>query len=145
MRKIALPIRFGIAISGSLIAFFLLLALFGQHTSPIYSLFNGVITGFGIYEAIKSFKLSQGDNFNYTEGFRTGLIAGGIATLIFTVFFIIYTTEIEAGFLAALTENMHMDISIGLVVFTVAIMGLATTVILTLTFMQLFKPSRNLS
>ena len=145
MRKISLPIRFGMAISGSLIAFFLLLALFEQHTSPIYSLFNGVITGFGIYEAIKSYKLKLGESFNYIEGFKVGLIAGFVATLIFTIFFIIYTTEIEAGFLAALTANMHMDVSIGLVVFTVAIMGLATTVILTLTFMQLFKPSRNLS
>lgn len=143
MRKIALPVRFGIAISGSLIAFFLLLALFNQHTNPIYSLFNGVITGFGIYEAIKSYKLRQGNSFTYAEGFKVGLIAGAFATLIFTIFFIIYITEIESGFLEAVTENMSMDISVGLLVFTVAVMGLATTMVLTLTFMQLFKISQN--
>ena len=35
--------------------------------------------------------------------------------------------------------------SLGLILFTVAICGFATTAVLTLSFMQLFKPSWNLS
>lgn len=146
MKKVALPIRFGIAISGSLIAFFLVLALFKAHTSPVFSLFNGIITGFGIYEAIKSYKLRQGDQFSYTGGFTTGLITGFIATLIFTIFFTVYATEIDTEFISKLLESFNgtYNIGAGLVSFVVAIMGLATTVILTLSFMQLFKNSRNL-
>lgn len=146
MKKLALPIRFGIAISGSLIAYFLILSLFNLHTSPIYSLFNSVITAFGIYEAIKSYKLREGSKFNYTNGFTTGIIAGFVATIIFTIFFTFYATEINEEFLVKLLEvfkdNYH--IGIGSVAFGVAVMGFATTVVLTLAFMQLFKNSGNI-
>jgi len=146
MNKVALPVRFGIAISGSLIAFFLILSLFGAHTSPIYSLFNAAITGFGIYEVIKIHKLKQGTAFSYTSGFTVGLITGFIATLIFTIFFTFYATEIDTKFLIELLEVFKGDynVGIGLVSLGVAIMGFATTVVLTLAFMQLFKNSRNI-
>ena len=145
MKKITLPVRYGIAISGSLIAFFLILSLFGLHTNPAFSLFNGVITAFGIYEAIKTYKLKEGSKFNYTNGFTTGIITGFVATFIFTVFFTFYATEINTGFLVELLEVFKGDynVDIGLVAFSVAIMGFATTVVLTLSFMQLFKGSRN--
>ncbi len=146
MKKVTLPVRFGIAISGSLIAYFLILSLFNAHTSPIYSLFNTVITAFGIYEAIKSFKLREGKKFNYTNGFTTGIVTGFVATIIFTIFFTFYATEINAEFLVKLLEVFKGDyhIGIGSVAFGVAIMGFTTTVILTLAFMQLFKNSRNI-
>ncbi len=146
MKKITLPVRYGIAISGSLIAFFLILSLFGLHTNPAFSLFNGVITAFGIYEAIKTHKLKQGTKFNYTTGFTTGIVSGFVATFIFTIFFTFYATEINTGFLVELLEVFKGDynVDIGLVAFSVAIMGFATTVVLTLAFMQLFKGSRNM-
>jgi hypothetical protein len=146
MKKLSLPIRFGVAISGSLIAYFLVLALFGWHTNPVFSLFNGVITGFGIYEAIKAYKLREGNDFSYTDGFTTGIITGFLATLVFTAFFLLYATEFDSGFLSNLLTifSNNMQVSIGLVAFVVAIMGFATTVVLTLSFMQLFKTSRNI-
>lgn len=82
MMRFALPIRFGIATSGSLIAYFLILSLFGQHTNVFYSLFNGVITGFGIYEAIKYLRLQDGKAFNYAKGFSAGIVTGFMATII---------------------------------------------------------------
>lgn len=145
MKQYALPIRFGIATSGSLIAYFLVLSLFNLHTNVFYSLFNGVITGFGIYEAIKYLRLSNKNTFSYGKGFTGGVITGFIATLIFTIFFALYSTEINPDFLSTLSEawfkNFHFE---GIVFFTVAIMGFATTLVLTLSFMQLFKSSRNL-
>ena len=147
MKKIALPVRYGIAISGSLIALFLILALFKVHTSPVYSLFNAIITAFGIYEAIKVYKLREGSKFNYTNGFTVGIVTGFVATLIFTIFFTFYATEINTHFLEELLVVFKGDynVGIGLVAFVVAIMGFATTVVLTLAFMQLFKTSRNIS
>ena len=146
MKQYALPIRFGIATSGCLIAYFLILSLFGQHTTVWFSLFNGVITGFGIYEAIKVFRYRQKDDFNYGMGFTAGMVTGSVATIIFTIFFAVYATEIAPEFLSELTavwfksfENFE-----GIVFLTVAIMGFATTLVLTLSFMQLFKSSRNL-
>ncbi|MDO6515818.1 hypothetical protein SAMN05421766_101609 [Zobellia uliginosa] len=146
MKQFAQPIRFGIATSGCLIAYFLILSLFDLHTNIFFSLFNGVITGFGIYEAIKYFKLKNPDSFNYGKGFTAGLVTGFVATLVFTIFFAFYSTEINLLFLEQLSTVWFKDYKSfeGIVFFTVAIMGFASTLVLTLSFMQLFKTSRNL-
>ncbi len=143
MKNLTLPVRFGVVISGLLIAYFLVLALFGKHTSPVFSLFNSIITGIGLYEAIKIYKLREGNNFNYINGFKIGLIAGGIATIIFTIFFAFYATEINPPFYSELLTSVSMDLSPGLMIFAVAILGVVTTIIATFTLMQLFKPSNN--
>ncbi len=145
MREYALPIRFGVATSGCLIAYFLILSLFELHTNVFFSLFNGIITAFGIYEAIKYFKLRNPDTFDYGKGFMTGMITGAVATVVFTFFFALYATELNTEFLPKLSTTFFKDFqSFEAIVFvTVAIMGLATTLVLTLSFMQLFKASNN--
>ncbi|MDT0606325.1 DUF4199 domain-containing protein [Croceitalea rosinachiae] len=146
MKNFTLPIRFGLATSGSLIAYFLVLSLFDLHTNIFFSLFNGIITGFGIYEAIKYRRLEEGGNFSYSKGFSTGIVTGFMATLVFTVFFTIYCTEANPTFLAELSEQWFKNLNFkGIVFFTVAIMGFATSIVLTLSFMQLFKASNNIS
>lgn len=146
MKNFALPIRFGIVLGALLISFFLVLSLFGLHTHPAYSLGNSIIVGFGIYETIRYYKLEQSNAFSYSGGFTVGIVAGFLATLMFTVFFLLYTTEINSDFLLNLLSVFKGDynVSVGLVTFVVAIMGFATTVVLTLTCMQLFKKSRNI-
>tara|TARA_R110000868_G_scaffold37619_5_gene132878 strand:- start:243 stop:695 length:453 start_codon:yes stop_codon:yes gene_type:complete len=147
MKKIILPVRFGLVTSAVLIAYFLFLALFNKHTNPVFSFFNAVITAIGIYEAIRLYKLEQGDEFTYTSGFSTGIITGLTATIVFTIFFLFYSTEINTDFLTKLLKTMNggFDINAGMVTFVVAIMGVATTVVATLTIMQLFKNSGNSS
>ncbi|WGK66112.1 DUF4199 domain-containing protein [Croceiramulus getboli] len=144
-KKITLPIRFSLAISAALIAYFLILSLLGLHTNPIYSLFNGVITAFGIYEAIKYYKLEKGSEFDFSSGFTVGIVTGFIATLIFTLFFGIYAGNLNPDFLHTLISQWEdtYNTSLGSVIFVVALMGFATTVVITLSFMQLFKESWN--
>ncbi len=146
IKEFALPIRFGIATSGSLIAYFLVLALFGLHTNVFFSLFNGVITGFGIYEAIKYFRSREKERFNYGKGFTAGIVTGFVATVLFTLFFALYSTELNPDFLQQLSATWFKDYGDfeAIVFFTVAIMGFATSLVLTLSFMQLFKSSNNL-
>ena len=146
MKNIILPFRFGIAISGSLIGYFLFLSLFNLHIKPLFSIFNGIIVGFGIFEAIRFYKYEQGNNFTYSKGFTTGMIAGSVSTLIFTIFFLLYATEINPDFIGQLVNFMSggRTVHVGLVTVVVAIMGLATTLVLTLTGMQYFKNSWNL-
>ena len=146
MKNLTLPIRFGIVTSGILMAYFLILSLMGKHTNVFFSLFNGVITGFGIYETIKYTKLRLGKEFNYGKGFTAGITMGFVATLLFTIFFAFYATELNSEFLSELSAVWAKDYANfeGIVFFTVAIMGFATTLVLTLSFMQLFKTSNNL-
>ena len=142
---IALPVRFGIVTSGILIAYFLILSLFDLHTNVFFSLFNAVITGFGIYEAIRFYKLELGSGFTYGKGFTAGLTVGFLATIIFTIFFAFYSTEVNQEFLQNLSAAFFEDFDSfeAIVFFTVAIMGFATSLVLTLSFMQLFKGSNN--
>ncbi|MFI0429864.1 DUF4199 domain-containing protein [Mariniflexile sp. HMF6888] len=147
MKKISIPIRFGLVTSAVLIAYFLILALFNKHINPVYSFFNAIITTFGVYESVRLSKLENPEMFSYGEGFKTGLITGFIATILFTTFFLFYATEFSPGFLPELLKEMHggLGADVGLVTFVVAIMGLATTVVATLTVMQLFKNSKKLA
>jgi len=143
MRKLSVPFRFGVVISGLLIAYFLILAMFNKHSSPIFSLFNSIITGVGIYEAIKVYKLQEGNGFNYENGFKVGAITGIIATIVFTVFFAFYATEFSDTFYDDLATSINMDLSPGLLIFAVGLLGVVTTLIATFTLMQLFKPTNN--
>ena len=146
MKELSIPIRFGLVTAAVLIAYFLILALFGKHTHPAFSFFNAVITFFGVYEAIKLVKLKDTDSFTYGEGFKTGLITGFVATVLFTAFFLLYASELDTNFIPELSAFVGkvFDTNVGMITAVVAIMGLATSVVCTLTLMQLFKKSNNI-
>ena len=146
MKKLSLPIRFGLVTSAVLIAYFLVLAMVGKHTNPAFSFVNAIITSFGIYEAIRLNKLENSDGFSYFEGFKTGIIAGFVATIVFTIFFLFYVTEINSEFIPELLQKIKggFNADVGMVTFVVAVMGLATTVVSALTVMQLFKKTGNI-
>lgn len=145
MPKITLPLRYGIGIAAGLIAYFLFLALFKLHTNPLFSLANGLITGYGIYEAIKHYKLKKIGEMDYGDGFSVGVVTGFIATLLFTAFFALYAGNINPEYINKLITSWSTTYKtgIGTVIFMVALMGFSTSVVLTLSFMQLFKRSWN--
>lgn len=147
MKKVALPVRFGLIIGGILIAYFLILAMFHKHTNPVFSFLNAFITVFGIYETVRYYKLEQGEEFTYSKGITAAIISGFVATTLFSVFFLFYITEIDSEFVSSLlkTIDFNSSVSVGIMTFTVAVMGLATTVISALTVMQYFKKSWNVS
>jgi hypothetical protein len=146
MKDISIPVKYGIAISIGLIVYFLICSLSGVYTNPIYSLFNSVIMGIGMYLALKQYRFHSEGKFNYQKGFVTGLLTGFYATVIFTIFFAIYSTEIDPEFLNNLLPMWRgtYNTTSGMIFLAVAVMGFATTLVLTLTFMQLFKDSWNL-
>ncbi|PTX44712.1 uncharacterized protein DUF4199 [Christiangramia gaetbulicola] len=145
MDKFSIPIKYGVAIAAGLIAYFLILSIFGAHKYPIFSLFNGVIMGVGMYAAIKNYRDKKGNKFKFQKGFMASLLTGFNATIIFTIFFGLYSTEFNPGFLDELITVWIKDYntSIGIVLFVVAVMGFATSLVLTLAYMQLFKQSWN--
>ncbi len=146
MNKSKLPIVFGIGIAVVLILVFLIFASFGLHTNPIFSLFNGVIMAYGMFMAIKMYKKDKGKLFKYEKGFVATFLTGLNATVIFTIFFTLYGSLIEPSYISTMLGNWstHYNTSEGLVVFVVFVMGVATTMVLTLAYMQLFKQSWNI-
>ncbi|NEV92924.1 DUF4199 domain-containing protein [Psychroflexus sp. YR1-1] len=143
MSRFVLSVRFGIALASSLIAYFLVLSLFGLHTNPLFSLFNGVITGFAIYEAIRYKRIELKSDYTYTKGFQAGIVTGFLATILFTIFMAVYVTEVDPDFISKIAETFSKSYSVGVGIFsfTVLLGGFATTIVLTLSFMQLLKRS----
>ncbi len=70
MKNVFLPLKFGVLTGVVLMAYFLLLSLFGNHIDPAYSLLNAPITLLGIYEAVKYSKKHFYRDFTYAEGFK---------------------------------------------------------------------------
>lgn len=143
----SVALRYGIFVTTALIAYFLVLRLFGLHENPWLRLFNGVAMAAGIFYAIKYFKLIAGNTFTYVDGFKTGLITGFIATILFTIFMAVYMFHLDPEFTQMLLGEWFNNYGegAGILVFIILIEGLASTVVLTLTFMQIFKKSNNLS
>lgn len=105
-------LKYSLVISISLIAYFLVLSLINKHTSPLFSIFNSVIIGLGIYKAICSIKLEKGKRFEYQDGFQIGIFTGFMATFIHASFFTIYITKFNVNFpkeLLAFATNSEIN------------------------------------
>ncbi|MDT0649154.1 DUF4199 domain-containing protein [Autumnicola edwardsiae] len=145
MKKLSTPIKFGLGIAAALIVYFLILSLFGLHKYPAFSIFNMVILGAGLYFAISGYKKEAGPKFKFRKGFMVGLTAGFLATAIFTVFFLVYATEIDTEFMEKAMPVWVTDWSstVGFLLVGVALAGFASTLALTFAWVQLHKVSRN--
>lgn len=142
----SVALKYGIITALVLVLYFLVLKLIGLHNNPWFRVVNGPIMAYAIYSAIKSYKSESGDEFDYGSGFKTGLITGFIATVLFSFFMCIYMFYLDTAFTNNLLKNWfsEFDYGSGILVFIILIEGLASTVVLTLTCMQLFKNSRNI-
>lgn len=145
MKRSSVPLIYGSFIAAGLIAYFIILSLFDLHKQPVYSVFNIVITGIGMYLAIKRYMALKKTKYVYQKGFSVGLATGFISTMIFTAFFAIYASELNPEFSKELITMWDTDwfVNLGMLVFTVGLMGLATTFVMTLVIMQRYKPSWN--
>jgi len=136
--------RYGLITAAILIAYFLLLKLIGLHNMPVFSAANGLIFAVGIYLAMKSYK-NKKSRFKYQKGFQLGLFTGGIATLVFTVFMAIFIYQIDSEFADTIVEGWSLDMDSGklLILISLVFMGFSTSLVLTLSFMQLLKDTWN--
>ncbi|MBC8755580.1 DUF4199 domain-containing protein [Kordia sp. YSTF-M3] len=139
-------VKYGSFIALGLIVYFLTVRLLGMHENPWLRILNGVIVAFGIYKVIKDVKAQRGVHFNYFDGFKAGIISGFVATLIFTLFMGIYIFHIDTAFAEKIMAMSLGSVATepGLLLFIILIEGFASTVILSLLFMQKFKPSWNI-
>jgi hypothetical protein len=137
-------IKYGTLITVLLIVYFLVLKAVGLHTITVLSAFNGVIYGFGIYLAIKAYKQNH-KTFKYEKGFQAGLFSGAFASVLFGILMAIYMYHLNPSFATSILDSWNLDLGDGtfLLVVSVLIMGLATSFVLTLAFMQLLKDSWN--
>ncbi|MCM5661891.1 DUF4199 domain-containing protein [Galbibacter mesophilus] len=137
--------RYGLIIAVVLIAYFLIIRLVGLHENIWLRIVNGAIVAYGLYASIRMRKLLEGDNFNYYKGFTTGIYAGFLATLVFVIFMAVYMYHLDPEFPNSILDSWMKDYNQGpgILLFILTIEGFASSVVLTLAFMQRFKPSWN--
>ena len=145
MESNALYVKYGLLIAAALIAYFLLIRLIGLHDNHWLRVLNGVIVAYGIYAVIKKKKDLEKDDFEYFSGFGTGILTGVIATFVFVLFMGIYLFHIEPLFAEMLMSYLAGTGGPEILLLILAIEGVSSSVILSLTFMQKFKVSRNIS
>lgn len=136
----------GLLIAAGLILYFLLIRLLGLHKEVMLSSLNALIFGVGLYFAMRKMK-SEDPGMSYEAGFATGMAAGSVATGIFTVFMAIYMYQIDPSFPKTLMErwNMEESLSTSMLILMILTMGAVTTLVLTLSYMQLLKKSWNIN
>lgn len=144
MKSNTLYVKYGVLIGVALIAYFLLIRLLGLHDNHWLRIVNGVIVAYGIYAVIKKKKSIEKDNFEYFSGFGAGILTGVIATFVFVIFMGIYLFHIEPPFADLLMEYLVGAGGPEILLLILAIEGVSSSVILSLTFMQKFKVSRNI-
>jgi hypothetical protein len=139
----SVAIKYGVLTTLGLIVYFIIIKLLDLHTNPWFRLLNGLVMAYGIYAAIKRYKLISGTTFNYINGFKVGLLTGFIATFIFALFMGIYMFHFDTAFMNTLLKDWFQDMNYGggILIFVIIIEGLSSTVILALTYMQIFKNS----
>ncbi|MEO9075693.1 MAG: DUF4199 domain-containing protein [Gelidibacter sp.] len=145
-RSLSVALKYGLFVAGSLIAYFLILRLFNLHDKLWLRLANGLFMAAGIYFAIKYYKYKYTADFTYVDGFKTGLLTGFIATGCFIVFMAVYMFHLDKGFPETILKNWFDDTERGggILILIILMEGLASTAVLTLTWMQIFKKSQNL-
>lgn len=144
MKKI--HIKYGLIIAVSLTVYFLAVKLLGLHENPWLRVLNGLILAYGIYAAIKQSKREQGKSFNYYSGAKTGIYTGFIATLVFVAFMAVYLFHLDPVFPEKIMNSWMKNYyqGPGILLFILTVEGFASTVVLTLAFMQKFKSSHNI-
>lgn len=144
-RSLSVALKYGLFVASSLIAYFLILRLFDLHISPWLRMLNGLFMAAGIYFSIKYYKFKYTADFTYVDGFKTGLLTGFIATGVFIVFMAIYIFHLDKEFAPSLLREWfnNTEQSSGILIIVILIEGLASTTILTLTCMQIFKKSQH--
>ncbi|PQB05856.1 DUF4199 domain-containing protein [Aureitalea marina] len=139
-------IRYGFTIAFFLVAFFLTMKLFGLHQYPVFSIFNAVLFGGGIYRATQHHRRTNPKS-KYQDLWQAGFMSGAVATLVFTAFMAFYMYQIDSVFAATILDSWNVNYNTGVltILFSMVLMGLSTSVVCALTFMQRFKRSWNTS
>ena len=137
----------GIIVGLLLILYFLLIKSLGLLEVYWLRLLNGVILVAGIYRTIKKCKEIGNNHVDYFTGFSSGIRTGLIATVMFVLFLSVYLYHINPNFSETLMSNIGWTIRNPerILLTTIFIEGISSTMIFSLTLMQYFKTSWNLS
>ena len=142
MEKIGL--KYGLFTALSLIAYFLLMKVFGLTHIIELRFLNGLIMATGVTLAVRALKNIRHGNLGYFEGLGVGALTSIIGTTIFAAFMVVYIKTFDDTLLKVLSGNDYvgerMAITPGVVVFIVLMLeGVISGFMVSFIAMQWFK------
>ncbi len=138
-------IPYALFTGAALIAYFLIMKLFGLETNFYLRIFNFVIMTGGIYFLYRNtFHRGENEHVGYLQGLMLGAKLTTIAVVLFMVFLGIYIKFIDPGFMTVLDDTgiWSVDnVSLTQTMLGILIEGLASGYIISFVLMQFFKSS----
>ncbi len=134
-------IRYGLYTTAGLIAYFLVMKLFGLVHVVELRAFNLFFLLAGIIMALRTFKRRKG-TIVYLEGIGLGLMTSAIGVVSFCLFIFIYL-QLNPAFMQAIVQNESFGEYLNpyILSFVVALEGTASGFIATFAIMQYLKKS----
>ncbi|MCC2544935.1 DUF4199 domain-containing protein [Hymenobacter sp. BT175] len=133
-------IRYGLLTAIGMVVYFIVASLIGLTDRIEYSFLNAIILAIGVCMAIARFKRYKEDRMPYLQGFGTGIITAMVASVIFALFFIVYTLikpDIMSNIRAR--DLFGFDLSVTIAFLAIILQGAMSGVIISLVAMQYFK------
>jgi hypothetical protein len=134
-------LRYGIFTALACIGYFLLLKVLGLLDQIAYSFLLGIILTVGVCLAIAYYKRTNENRIAYLTGVGVGFVTGFVTSVLFGLFFVVYST-IDPTFVEAMrTRNLFgLDFSITAVFFLAIVMqGVMIGAFIGYIAMQYFK------
>ncbi len=99
--------KYGLAIAGGLIVYFLLMKIVGLSNHVELRFTNLIILVAGVYYALKAFKRTHEGHLNYFRGLILGVATSGIGSLVFAIFLFAYM-QVDVDLMRFIQENEPM-------------------------------------
>ncbi|WBX77566.1 hypothetical protein PG911_04675 [Tenacibaculum ovolyticum] len=127
-------------IFGGIVSFFLLMKIFGLDNISELRFLNFAFILWGINNAIRT-NMNKNEASLYIHNFSIGIGTSVIAVGLSVIGLIIYVNFIDPNFMAILENSAFwgQNLSLSLVVFALAIEGIASSVICSFILMQYYK------
>ncbi|OSY88444.1 hypothetical protein WH52_06730 [Tenacibaculum holothuriorum] len=133
-------IKNALLIFGGIVGFFLLMKLIGLDSTSELRLLNFVFVFWGINNAIKA-NINQNKDTSYINNLTIGIGTSVIAVALTIIGLMVYVGFFDTNFLSILENSSFWgrNLNLTLIIFALAIEGIASSVICSFILMQYYK------
>ncbi|ARS35133.1 DUF4199 domain-containing protein [Pontibacter actiniarum] len=137
-------LKYGLLTAAALIAYFMLMRVFGLADVIELRFLNGVIMAFGVVLAIKGYKERMHGKIGYFKGLATGIITAVVGTTLFAAFMVVYVKLGGEALIETLSAERYFGERVvatpGVVIFSVLMLeGVISGFMIAFIAMQYFK------
>lgn len=142
--KLRIAEKYGLFIAIGLVAFFLIMRLFGLLYIVELRAFNLAIVVLGILGAMKTMQKTLPERFTYFQGIGTGILTGIIGSVVFSLFLFFYVSFFDSGLMQSIIENEPMGRFMNpyIVSVIISVEGIASSMLVAFIIINYLDPQK---